>query len=75
MDIDDEIFINRGFLLEYLYTIRKSKFTIAELSVISGLSESTISNIENFSKDVKLSSIMRYANALGQEIFVRKREV
>ena len=56
-----------------LSNIRKSKkLTQKQLSKISGLSESCISNIESGSdSSPTLRSLMRYTTALGIEVYIK----
>jgi transcriptional regulator with XRE-family HTH domain len=56
-----------------LMQIRKSKhLTQKDLSKISGLSESCISNIENGDKSSPtLRSLVRYATALNVELYIK----
>lgn len=59
-----------------LAELRKSKhMTQAQVAEKSGLSKSTISNIESGEeKGVTLASIMKYARAIDASIFVKNRE-
>ena len=58
-----------------LTDIRRSKMTQKQLSEISGLSASCISNIES-GEDTSptLRSLIRYATALGVEIYIKDRK-
>ena len=58
-----------------LSNIRRSKrITQKKLSEISGLSESCISNIESGSdSSPTLRSLIRYATALGVDIYLRQK--
>lgn len=59
-----------------LAELRKSKhMTQAQVAEKSGLSKSTISNIESGEeKGVTLASIMKYVRAIDASIFVKNRE-
>lgn len=67
-----ENLIQDKLLRMQLTNIRKSKkFTQEEMSKRSGLSLSCISNIESGeSSSPTLRSLIKYANALGVEIFI-----
>ena len=56
-----------------LVNSRKAKhLTQKQLSEISGLSESCISNIESgFDSSPTLRSLMKYASALGVELYIK----
>lgn len=52
----------------------KKMITITEASTETGLSASVISNIEH-NKDVKFSSIIKYADYLGYDVYIRKKKL
>lgn len=59
-----------------LANIRKSKMSQKDLSEISGLSLSCISNIESGKQSSPtLRSIIKYATALGIELYIKQDEV
>lgn len=59
-----------------LADIRKSKMSQKDLSEISGLSLSCISNIESGKQSSPtLRSIIKYATALGIELYIKQDEV
>ena len=59
-----------------LADIRKSKISQKDLSEISGLSLSCISNIESGKQSSPtLRSIIKYATALGIELYIKQDEV
>lgn len=67
-----DIMISDRLIRMQLADVRKSKnITQKQLSAISGLSESCISNIENGEQSSPtLRSLIRYANALGVELYI-----
>lgn len=73
---NNEAFIADKLLRVQLANIRKSKhLTQKELSKISGLSESCISNIENGEQSSPtLRSLIRYMTALGIELYIKMEE-
>ena len=68
-----EVMVSDKLLRMQLAQVRKSKhFTQKQMSDITGLSESCISNIENGEKSSPtLRSLIRYASALGVELYVK----
>lgn len=59
-----------------LANIRKSKMSQKDLSEISGLSLGCISNIESGEQSSPtLRSIIRYATALGIDLYIKQDEV
>lgn len=63
------------FLRQRLAKIRKSKgMTQKELSELSGLSTSTISNIESGENSYSLRSLIRVVEALGYEINIERKD-
>lgn len=70
-----DILIDSKLLRLELTEMRKNKhLTQSQVAEISGLSISTISNIEcGEEKGVTLSSIMRYAKAVNCSIFIKSR--
>ena len=75
MAIDNiEAFLTDKFIRDKLAKIRKSKhLTQKQLSEISGLSTTTISNIESGDNSYTLRSLIRYTEALGYEIDISKK--
>ena len=67
--------IDSKLLRTELAEIRKSKgITQAQVAERSGLSKSTISNIESGEeKGVTLSSLMRYTRAINCSLFVKSK--
>ena len=66
-----DVLIMDKMLRMQLANIRKSKhLTQKQLSELSGLSESCISNIESGESSPTLRSLMRYAAALDVDIYV-----
>lgn len=69
-----DIYIQDKFIRTRLASIRKSKgLTQKQLSEITGLSTTTISNIESGDNSYTLRSLIRYAEALGYEINIDKK--
>lgn len=68
-----DILITDKLLRMQLTNVRKSKhLTQKDLSKISGLSESCISNIETGEQSSPtLRSLIRYATALGIELYIK----
>lgn len=76
MEINNtDMLISDKLLRMQLTDIRRSKMTQKQLSEISGLSASCISNIES-GEDTSptLRSLIRYATALGVEIYIKDRK-
>lgn len=71
-----DILIDTQLLRSELTELRKNKhMTQSQVSEISGLSKSTISNIESGEeKGVTLASIIKYARAIDASIFVKSKE-
>ena len=71
--IDEECSISNKMLKMQLTNYRRTRgLSQKQLSSISGLSESCISSIEtNTDISPTLRSLMRYATALGLEIYIR----
>lgn len=71
----NDILIDTKLLRLELTEIRKSKhLTQAQVAEKSGLSKSTISNIESGEeKGVTLASIMKYARAIECSVFVKNK--
>lgn len=70
-----DILIKDKFLRQKLADIRHSKgLSQAEVAQLSGLSASTISNIESGSNSYTMRSLLMYANALGYDITFKKEE-
>ena len=62
-----------SFLRMDLKAIRKSKgLSQKELSELSGLSVDTICNMENGDRSFTIKSLLKYLNALGYDIFIKK---
>lgn len=71
MDNTDLLVADKLFRMQLAEVRKSKKMTQKELSKISGLSESCISNIESGEESSPtLRSIMRYATALGIEIYI-----
>lgn len=70
-----DIIIDSRLLRLELAEMRKSKnLTQAQVSERSGLSKSTISNIEcSEEKGVSLNSIMKYARAIDCSLFIKSK--
>ena len=69
-----DIYIQDKFIRTRLASIRKSKgLTQKQLSEITGLSTTTISNIESGDNSYTLRSLIRCAEALGYEINIDKK--
>ena len=70
-----DIIIDSRLLRMELAEMRKSKnLTQAQVAERSGLSKSTISNIESGEeKGVTLNSIMKYARAIDCSLFVKSK--
>lgn len=70
-----DIIIDSRLLRMELAEMRKSKnLTQAQVSQRSGLSKSTISNIEcGEEKGVSLNSIMKYARAIDCSLFIKSK--
>lgn len=74
MEINNtDMLISDKLLRMQLADIRKSKMSQKELSKVSGLSASCISNIES-GEDTSptLRSLLRYATALGVELYIKQ---
>lgn len=70
-----ECFLQDQYIRKKLCSIRKSKnLTQKQLSDMSGLSVSSISNIESGENTYTLRSLIKYAEAVGYEIDVSKKE-
>lgn len=70
-----ECFLQDQYIRKKLYSIRKSKnLTQKQLSEMSGLSISSISNIESGENTYTLRSLIKYAEAVGYEIDISKKE-
>lgn len=67
--------IDTQLLRSELTELRKNKhMTQSQVAEISGLSRSTVSNIESGEeKGVTLASILKYARAIDASIFVKSR--
>lgn len=68
-----DLLVSDKLLRMQLASIRKSKkMSQKDLSKVSGLSESCISNIESGEQSSPtLRSLIRYATALGVEIYIK----
>lgn len=70
-----ECFLQDQYIRKKLSSIRKSKnLTQKQLSDMSGLSISSISNIESGENTYTLRSLIKYAEAVGYEIDISKKE-
>jgi transcriptional regulator with XRE-family HTH domain len=71
---NSEVYIQDQFIRMRLTKIRKSRgLTQKQVSELSGLSTTTISNIESGDNSYTLRSLIRYADALGYEINIDKK--
>lgn len=69
-----KLFIKDNYIRQRLSKIRKSKgLTQQQLSEISGLSTSTISNLESGENSYTLRTLIKYAEALGYELDIEKK--
>ena len=69
-----DIYLQDKFIRTRLASIRKSKgLTQKQLSDMTGLSTTTISNIESGENSYTLRSLIRCAEALGYEINIDKK--
>lgn len=69
-----DIYLQDKFIRTRLANIRKSKgLTQKQLSEMTGLSTTTISNIESGENSYTLRSLIRCAEALGYEINIDKK--
>ena len=69
-----EVFLEDNFIRKALKDARKSKhLSQKELSDISGLSITTISNIESGDGSPTLRSLILYATAVGYNIQVKRK--
>ena len=69
-----ECYLQDQFIRTKLSSIRKSKnLTQKQLSEMSGLSVSSISNIESGENSYTLRSLIKYAEAIGYEINIDKK--
>lgn len=71
-----DLLIDTKLLRTELAEMRKTKhLTQAEVAEISGLSKSTVCNIESGEeKGVTLASIMKYVRAIDCTLFVKQKE-
>ena len=71
-----DVYIQDKFIRMKLAKIRKSKgLTQKDISDLTGLSVSTISNIENGDNSYTIRSLIRYAEVLGYELDISKKSV
>lgn len=71
-----DVYIQDKFIRMKLAKIRKSKgLTQKDISDLTGLSVSTISNIENGDNSYTIRSLIRYAEVLGYELDIFKKSV
>ena len=69
-----DVYLKDKFIRTRLASIRKSKgLTQKQLSDMTGLSTTTISNIESGENSYTLRSLIRCAEALGYEINIDKK--
>ena len=69
-----DVYLQDKFIRTMLASIRKSKgLTQKQLSDMTGLSTTTISNIESGENSYTLRSLIRCAEALGYEINIDKK--
>lgn len=75
MKSNTEVFLQDKFLRMKLADIRRSKgYTQKEIAEKSGLSSATISNIESGENSYTTRSLIMYAESLGYEIFIKRKE-
>lgn len=71
-----DVYVQDKFIRMKLAKIRKSKgLTQKDISDLTGLSVSTISNIENGDNSYTIRSLIRYAEVLGYELDIFKKSV
>ena len=71
-----DVYIQDKFIRMKLAKIRKSKgLTQKDISDLTGLSVSTISNIENGDNSYTIRSLIKYAEVLGYELDIFKKSV
>lgn len=70
-----DVFLQDKFIRMKLANIRRSKgFTQKEIADKCGLSVSTISNIESGENSYTTRSLIMYAETLGYEISIKRKE-
>lgn len=75
MKNNTEVFLQDKFIRMKLADIRHSKgYTQKEIAEKSGLSATTISNIETGNNTYTTRSLIMYAEALGYEIFIKRKD-
>lgn len=75
MKSNTEVFLQDKFLRMKLADIRRSKgYTQKEIAEKSGLSSATISNIESGENSYTTRSLIMYAESLGYEISIKRKE-
>ena len=75
MKSNTEVFLQDKFLRMKLADIRRSKgYTQKEIAEKSGLSSATISNIESGENSYPTRSLIMYAESLGYEISIKRKE-
>lgn len=62
--------IKEAIVLELLKLRKKSKMTQTMISESTGLPQTTISRVESFGSEPNLSTIIKYAEALGLEVSI-----
>ena len=71
-----DVYIQDKFIRMKLAKIRKSKgLTQKDISDLTGVSVSTISNIENGDNSYTIRSLIKYAEVLGYELDIFKKSV
>ena len=76
MKSNTEVFLQDKFLRMKLADIRRSKgYTQKEIAEKSGLSSATISNIESGENSYTTRSLIMYAESLGYEISIKRKEL
>jgi len=71
-----ETFLQDKFIRMKLADIRRSRgLTQKDVAERSGLSAATISNIESGENSYTMRSLIMYAESLGYEISIKKREI
>lgn len=55
-------------MLEALITLRKSRYTQQQLAQLLGISQASVAAFERYDNDPKLSTLRRYAHAVGARV-------
>ena len=70
----EQLAIKQGLLAQLKQRRQELKFDQTKLGQLSGLSQSTISQVEKGDKDLSLESLFRVCEALGLEIKLIKKD-